>query len=620
MISTPHGSRSGSSAGPVLPPEQDEHHAFVMRCRLFGLVIVLLFTALISRLWYLQVVNGDDYRISAIANQARRIRSHAPRGAIVDRNGVVLATNRSRFAVYATPEIAKDPDELGRLASMLGTTGDDIKETIHETQQNPYDSLRIALDVPIGTITRIEENRPFLPGVSTEPEPVRWYPLGDLGAHLLGTMGRIDQNEYRDRKAAGYLSDDFLGKTGVEKAYEVYLHGTPGTTDVQIDAKGRRVRTVGADASSPGRTVVLTMDSGVQAAAERVFKEHSFTGAAVAINPQTGAVLSMVSAPEFSPGSFATGIRSADWKPLNSDPRHPLIDRAIDAMYPPGSTFKPVVAAAGLETGSITTHSTAYCPGSYHLGKARFGCWQVHGAVNFYSAMAESCDVFFYMAGQAIGPERIATFAKAFGLAEKTGIDLPGEDIGTIPSPSWKDKKYAKLGPEWSKWYGGDTLHMSIGQGYVLATPLQMARMCAAVGNGGAVLKPYVVDRVVDPQSGAVVFRQKTTVVRQVPVSAANMEAVRQAMLMTTNSGTGKVVKLRQVAVGSKTGSAQVHGQALTHGWFICFAPFDHPTIAIAAVVEHGGHGGSTAGKVARAMLDAYFHLQGGAVESARTD
>jgi len=587
---------------------------------MFGLVIVLLFTALISRLWYLQIVNGDDYRISALANQARRIRSHAPRGAIIDRNGVVLATNRSRFAVYTTPEIAKDPDELSRLAEMLGSTADDIKETIRETQQNPYDSLRIALDVPIETITRIEENRPFLPGVSTEPEPVRWYPLGNLGAHLLGTMGRINQEEYKKRRVSGYLSDDFLGKTGVEKAYEPYLHGTPGTTNVQIDAKGRRVRTIDSDASVPGKTVVLSMDARVQAAAERIYRENSFTGAAVAINPQTGAVLSMVSAPEFSPEKFATGIRSVDWKPLNTDPRHPLLDRTIDAMYPPGSTFKPIVAAAGLETGSITTHSTAYCPGSYHLGKARFGCWGVHGGVNFYTAMAQSCDVFFYIAGQTIGPERISTFAKAFGLAEKTGIDLPGENIGTIPSPTWKDKKYAKLGPEWAKWYGGDTLHMSIGQGYVLATPLQMARVCATVGNGGYVMKPYVVDHVADPENGKVVYRAEPTVVRQVPVSAANMEAVRRAMLTTTNSGTGKVVKFKEVAVGSKTGSAEVHGQALTHGWFICFAPYDHPTIAIAAIVEHGGHGGSTAGKVARAMLQSYFHLKGGAVENAKSD
>jgi penicillin-binding protein 2 len=358
----------------------------------------------------------------------------------------------------------------------------------------------------------------------------------------------------------------------------------------------------------------------VQEAAEQVFRENNFTGAAVAINPQTGAVLSMVSAPGFDPDKFATGIRSVDWKPLASDARHPLMNRTVDAMYPPGSTFKPVVAAAGLETHAITTATTAYCPGSYHLGKARFGCWQTHGGVNFYSAMAQSCDVFFYIAGQAIGSERMATYAKAFGMAEKTGVDLNSEDIGSIPSPTWKSKKYKRLGPDYAKWYGGDTLHMSIGQGYVLATPLQMARVCATIANGGDVLQPFVVQKVIDSESGKVVLQHDRTVIRHVPVSAANMNAVRQAMLATTNSGTGKIVKFKQVAVGSKTGSAEVHGQALTHGWFICFAPYDHPTIAIASVVEHGGHGAGTAGKVARAMLQAYFHTPLTGAESARSD
>lgn len=582
---------------------------FVWRSRMFGLTIVLLFATLITRLWFLQVVHGEDFRQAALANEARRIHSRAPRGAIIDRNGLIIATNRSRFAVYATPEVVKDQDELSQLASMLGETPDDIKETIKETQQNPYDPLRIALNVEMKTVTQIEENRPFLPGVSTQPEPVRWYPYGDLAAHLIGTMGRINPDEFKQRKADGYFSDDFLGKTGVERAYEKYLHGQPGGTDVQIDALGRRVRTLKTDESVPGNTVVLALDAKVQEAAENTFKLNKFTGAAVAINPQTGAVLSMVSAPAFDPDKFATGIRSADWKPLSSDPLHPLINRAIDAMYPPGSTFKPIVAAAGLQTQAISTHTTAFCPGSYHLGHARFGCWQTHGEVDFYSAMAKSCDVFFYIAGQAIGPERIALYAKAFGLAEKTGIDLPSEDIGSIPSPTWKANKYRKLGAEYAQWYGGDTLHMSIGQGYVLATPLQMARVCATVANGGDVLKPYVVERIVDSTTQAVLFQHPREVVRHVPVSAENMEQVRQAMLITTNEGTGRIVKFPQVAVGSKTGSAEVHGQALTHGWFICFAPYDHPTIAIAAVVEHGGHGASSAGKVARSMLQAYFHM-----------
>ncbi|MBV9849540.1 MAG: penicillin-binding protein 2 [Armatimonadetes bacterium] len=618
MITSPRPPRAPERRPP--PPPGDDRQAHVGRARAFGAGVALLFLALVARLWFLQIVHGADYRQAAEANQARRVRTRAPRGVIVDRHGSLLAANRSRFAVYATPDILKNPPVLRRLAGLIGDTPEDITQTIQDTEQNPYDPLRIALDVPLKTITQVEENRPFLPGVSTEPEPVRWYPKGALAAHLLGTMGRIDPDEYKRYKDAGYFSDDFLGKTGIECAYESYLHGTPGGTDVQIDARGRRVSTLDSQSAVPGATVTLALDARVQAAAERVFRERQFTGAAVALDPRTGATLAMVSAPAFDPDKFAIGIKPADWKPLNGSPAHPLLNRALDAMYPPGSTFKPVVAAACLQTGALTTHSTAYCPGVYHLGRAPFHCWQVHGAVDFYRAIAVSCDVFFYIAGQRIGPERLAQYAKSFGLAEKTGIDMPGEDIGSIPSPAWKARRYARYGPEYSQWYGGDTLHMAIGQGDVLVTPLQMARVTASLANGGDVLQPYVVQKVTDGGTGKVVFQNERAVVRHVPVSPANMEAVRRGMRLTVTNGTGRVVSFPQVAVAAKTGSAQMHGQAKTHGWFICFAPYNHPTIAIAAVVEHGGHGADSAGKVARAMLQAYFHLPATEEESARSD
>jgi penicillin-binding protein 2 len=389
---------------------------------------------------------------------------------------------------------------------------------------------------------------------------------------------------------------------------------------VQIDAHGRTVRVLDSEDAAPGGTVHLTLDAPTQAAAERVFREHHFIGAAVALDPRTGAVLALVSAPTFDPNKFATGITAKNWAPLHDGTSQPLIDRAIEAMYPPGSTFKPVVAAAGWQTGAITPSSGVYCPGSYHLGHARFGCWETHGAVDFTKAIAESCDVFFYVYGQKIGPDRLSYYAKQFGLAEKTGIDLANERHGAIPSPSWKAKRFRKLGPAFDQWFGGDTLHMSIGQGDVLTTPLQMARVTAAFANGGTVLKPYVVAKVTGGAAGVVEYQSTPTVIRHVPVSAANMERVRRAMRVTVTNGTGKVVNFRDVAVAAKTGSAQTHGNALTHGLFICFAPYNHPTIAIAAIVEHGGHGGTTAGVVARAMLQAYFHLKDTGAVSARSD
>jgi len=620
MIRTPPPLRRPEGPGQTPPSKRQEQRAASLRAFGFGLVIAALFLALLARLWYLQIAHGDDFREAAQANQSRHVRTPAPRGIITDRHGVLLAANRPRLALYATPDVAKNPVTLDRLSALLGIPADDIRQTILDTQQNPYDPLRIALDVPMETVTQIEENKPFLPGVSTQPEPVRWYPRGSLAAHLLGTTGRINDAEWKTKKAEGYDSDDFLGKTGIEAAYELYLRGKPGGIQVQIDAHGRTLRTLSAADPAPGGTLALTVDAAVQAAAERVFKEHNFIGAAVAINPQTGAVLAMASAPTFDPDKFAKGITASDWNPLHDNPNHPLINRAVDAMYPPGSTFKPVVACAGLETGAITTGSSVYCPGVYHLGRAKFGCWERHGETGFVKAIAQSCDVFFYIAGQKVGPDRLSYYSKQFGLAEKTGIDLGGEDIGSIPSPAWKAKRFSRLGAQYAKWFGGDTLHMSIGQGDVLTTPLQMARVAATLANGGKVLQPYTVEKITDGSSASLLYQGKPKLVRRVPISPAHMEAVRSAMRATVTSGTGRVVSFPGVAVAAKTGSAQTHGSAKTHGLFICFAPYNHPTIAIAAIVEHGGHGGDTAGKVARAMLLAHFHLKDTGEASARSD
>ena len=298
---------------PTLPPlgrpqtrqAADEQTVFINRTRAFGVVIVLLFMALVARLWFLQIAHGDDFRSAAAANQARRIRSRAPRGMITDCHGILLAANRSRFAVYATPDVAKDARVLGRLASLLHTTPDAIRLIIQQGQQNPYDPLRVASDIPMSIVSQVEESRPFLPGISTGPEPVRWYPKGMLAAHLLGTMGRINPDEWKTKRAVGYFADDFLGKTGVERQYEDVLHGTPGGTDVQIDARGQRVRTLDTASAVPGDTVTLALDSRVQAAAEQVLRTNHFTGAAVAIDPRTGGVLAMASNPSFDPNKFA---------------------------------------------------------------------------------------------------------------------------------------------------------------------------------------------------------------------------------------------------------------------------------------------------------------------------
>lgn len=591
------------------PPPPPNPDLPIWRARILGIFLALVFAGLISRLWYLQVAHGQDYVRAAAANHTRLLRVDAPRGAIVDCQGRILASNRSLFALYAQPSVAKDQVTLFHLAQLLGESPTDIQQVLKTEKKNDYDPIRIALDVPISLVTKIDEERPYLPGVSAEPEPVRWYPGNTLMGNTLGTLGRIDPEEYRKLQDDGYYPDDFVGKTGLEAEYEKYLHGSPGGTLLEIDARGREVKELGQQEAVPGDTVVLSVDKRVQEAAEETFRLHHFIGGAVAVNPQTGAVLAMATSPSIDPNMFATGIKSANWKVLNTDKEKPLLNRPVDALYPPGSTFKQVVAAAGLQSGAINIHSTADCTGELRMGRAVFHCWQDHGEVDFFRAIAVSCDVFFYEAGLKIGPATMSYYARQYPLACLTGIDLPHEMIGSIPSPDWKKKHFGKLGSDYSTWFPGDTLNMSIGQGYVLTTPLQMALVTATTANGGYVLRPYLMQRIVTADGRPVVESQKI-VLRRVAISAQNLAYVRQGMRDTVTSGTGHIVDFPNVAVAAKTGSAQYTGGSTTHGWFVAFAPYDHPTIACAAVVEHGGHGASSAGYVVRAMLQAYFGMK----------
>jgi penicillin-binding protein 2 len=577
---------------------------------MMGTFLFLTFLGLAGRLWFLQIAHGDDYQKMSEANHTRLLRDGAPRGLIEDRSGNIMASNRSQFAVFAEPSIVRDPATLNKLAAILNVSTADILKTLHDEKKNDYDPIRVALNVPIGLVTQIEEERPFLPGISTGPVPVRFYPNNGLMGNALGVLGRISPSEYRGLEDKGYFPDDFVGMTGIEEEYERYLHGQPGGRQLEIDSRGRQVKVLGYQDPVPGDTLKLTIDRKVQEAAENTFAAHNFVGGAVAINPQTGAVIAIASAPALNSNLFSTGISAKDWSGLLSNPNKPLLDRAVDSLYPPGSTFKQVTAAAGLQSGAITTHSTAYCTGTFMLGRKAFHCWQDHGEVDFFRAMAVSCDVFFYNVGLATGPERMSYYARQYPLAQHTGIDLPHEMIGSIPSPAWKLKHFAKEGKGYSSWFGGDTLNMSIGQGYVLTTPLQMALVTATTANGGDVLKPYIVEDAIDSTSHQTFMLHQRTVLRHIGISPQNISAVQTAMRDVTTNGTGAIVNFPNVAVASKTGSAQVHGNSKTHGWFVAYAPVDHPTIAIAAVVEQGGHGASSAGYVARAMLQAYFGMK----------
>jgi penicillin-binding protein 2 len=584
-----------------------------------GCILFVALVGLLSRLWYLQIAHGDQYSQMAQVNRIRLLKRPAPRGDIVDCAGHVLAASRSRYAIYAEPSVEHDPLVLKRLATLLGATSNDIAIAIAASKKNDYDLVQVALDVPIAVVTQIEEQRPYLPGISTAPEAVRWYPNGDRLGNVLGTVGRIDPEEVKANLSGGYSPNDFIGKTGLEEEYEQELRGTPGGTRVEIDAQGRMVRRVGDVDPIQGHTLELAVNDRVEAAAEQVFAEHHWTGAAAAVDPRTGAVIALTSSPSFDPNLFSSGISVANWNRLDSDPRKPMLNRAVDALYPPGSTFKQVVAAAGLQCGAVTTNTSIYCTGVFKLGRSKIHDWEVHGEVDFERAIAVSCDVYFYQLGLKMGADTLARYASQYPLAQKTGIDLPHESIGSMPSPEWKEKHFERLGPKYEEWFGGDTLNTSIGQGYVLVTPLQMALVTAATANGGYVLRPYLVSRILDSRTHAPVQVTQTVILRRVPIDPEYLSDVRDGMRECVTNGTGAVVDLPSVAVGAKTGSAQF-GTGPTHGWFVAFAPFDHPTIACAAVVEHGGHGGTSAGEVVRAMLEAYFNLQDTGERRVRTD
>ncbi|HEY3329442.1 MAG TPA: penicillin-binding protein 2 [Capsulimonadaceae bacterium] len=580
------------------------------RAQILGVLLTLPFLVLVGRLWYLQIAHGEEFLHDAQSNRTRILRVGAPRGLIYDADGVLLASNRPQFAVYAVPAVAKRPDVVRRIANLLDMTPTEVVDILESEKRNNYSPVRLALNVPMAVITRVEEDRPYLAGVSSAPEPVRWYPRTTLLANTLGSLARIDTDTYKLKRGMGYFPDDFIGKAGLERQYERELHGTPGGTLVEVKARGTDVVNLGQIDPIPGKTLRLTIKRDLQTTAEAVLKEHQWTGAAVAIDPNTGAVLAMASAPTYDPNAFATGINVDDWAKIRGNPEKPMINRSVDSLYPPGSTFKQVVAAAALEDHAVNLSTTYYCSGIYNYDKrSKFGCWAIHGPTDFYKAVADSCDVYFYHAGLSLGADEITRIASQYPLGKFTGIDLPHEMIGTIPNPTWKQHHFRKFSNAWRRWYPGDTINMSIGQGFVLTTPLQIALTTAATANGGDVYKPYLVDSIDDPISGLPVSKTVPTLLNHVPVKPENLDAVREGMRQCVTMGTGKIVNFKGLRVGAKTGSSQATGSKITHGWFVAFAPYDHPTIAVAAIVERGGHGGKSAGKVVRAMLQTYFKL-----------
>ncbi|MBO4548930.1 MAG: penicillin-binding protein 2 [Abditibacteriota bacterium] len=585
---------------------------FEIRSRIYWLAFVfaLVVAALGFRLWYLQIKEGRMLLEAANNNRIRIIRTKAPRGNILDARGIPIAQSKKLFIISAIPEkFENKPEELAEFCHILGISRQDYHEIVNNSSLPAGAPVRIAVDVPFSTIVTLGEHRMLFDGVVIENDFVRHYPRGRYFSHLTGYLREISGDSLKAAREQGkqYRMGDYVGVFGLEKYYEDQLRGVDGGQRIEVNAAGRVVKNLGQQQSVPGNTLHLTVDSRLQKAAWDALDGK--TGALAAVEPGTGRVLAMVSRPDFDPNIFVRGLKSSDWNKLVEDKEHPLINRAAGSVYPPGSTFKPLISASILQNKAASVYTTVVCPGYYRLGTYRKGCWTSHGRVDFSRAVSESCDVWFYAASVRLGIDKIYETSREFGLGLATGIDLPEEPsrdgkTGLVPDPDWLEEHAHR------KWMKGDTLNVSIGQGDVLASPLQMACAISCIANGGTLYRPYLLDRVTD-SSGAILCETKPEKRGSVSVSAQVLEQISAAMERTVSSGTGKAAAIPGVRIAGKTGSAQAAGGP-AHGWFVCFAPAEAPRIAIACIVERGSSGSGSAGPVVRAVLESFFDQKKG--------
>jgi penicillin-binding protein 2 len=590
------------------------------RRRIVGLCFgaAVMFFLLVCQLWYLQIVDTESLQERSENNRLRFVPIPAPRGDILDRNGKLLVSTAPSFSVAVAPQDVKNQQQLvDKLARYLNVDPKDIQYRWDRgrTKAQHY-PLVVAPNISRDQMELLEENSLGLDGVNIEANTVRAYPNGQLASHLLGYLGEISEAEFGSELYKGYNLGDYIGKSGIEKSLEGYLHGSDGGRHVEVDVHGRFLRIADERRAGVGNSVQLTIDLELQKVAERALGDQA--GAAVALEVNSGEVLAFASTPDFDPALFAGRIAPAKWKEFLEDPRHPLENKALRGMYPPGSTFKIITALAGLEEGLIDPHTTIHCPGYYQFGTKTFRCWRKkgHGQVELKKAIRESCDVYFYQLAQRLGVNRIAYYAKRSGLGAPLGVGLDNEKGGLIPTEEWKRKRFGE------KWYKGETLSVGIGQGYVLATPVQLAAMIASVANGGIVYQPRLVRRISD-SDGKVLQEFSPQVIRKTGIRPETYRLVREALLAVVNEpqGTGGMARLAEVAVAGKTGSSQVVKlrqdkgevpyQFRDHALFVAFAPYEKPEIAVAVLVEHGVHGGSAAAPIAGQMLRAYFEGKG---------
>jgi len=586
------------------------------RHRYFFIALAILFAFLLSRIYYLQITRGEELAQLAKNNRVRIRRVPASRGMILDQSKKILVDSRPSFQVSLVPEDILDAGQLiARVGQVLKLDPVELRSRItHQNNRRPFCPVLIKADISRQELAFLETHKMDLPGMVIDTVPRRSYNHHSLASHLLGYLGEIDHAELKEMASRGYRMGDFIGKDGVEKRWEAKLRGIDGGRQVEVDSVGREIQILSSVSSKPGHNVVLTIDLEVQETLEDLL--NGKIGAAVAMNPQSGRILAAASSPSFNPDLFASGIREKDWMRLLTTPFHPLQNKAVQGQYPPGSVFKIVTAIAGLEEGVITPDEILRCPGFHNLGTKTYRCWRKggHGAVNLRRAIVESCDVYFYQLALRLGIDTLARYARELGFGNVTGIQFGDEKPGLIPTTEWKRKKYGE------PWFQGETLVSGIGQGAILVTPIQMATMISAIANGGTFYRPQVVLRVEDVH-GHVIEEYPSTVTRRLSVSQKNLELIREALrgVVDDPRGTGKTARIKDVPVCGKTGTAQVVKLELyeetkdeeeipiqhrDHAWFVAYAPATNPSVAVAVLIQHGGHGATAAAPVARKIIE----------------
>src|ERR1700748_3470720 len=572
--------------------------------------------ALGAGLWRLQVIGASNYRVLAEQNRIRKVPILAPRGKLFDRDGRLLVDNYPSVSCFLVREPGRDlRADFPLISRGLHLTTEQLEAVLkHYVLAPKYQPIPLKQDITPDELEFIESHRDELPELETIDEQRRLYPKNGFAANLIGYVGEVSDERLNDPRYAYYEPGDVVGKSGVEQSYDQLLRGQDGSQDIIVDSHGREVGILGSEPAVPGQGLKLTIDLDIQKAAEAAMGDRN--GAIIAINPHTGAVLALVSRPSFDPNDFSVRVSREEWNKLVTDPRHPLLDKAIQAQLAPGSTFKIIMSLAGLED-NVAQNLKVNCTGGATFYGRFFACDKRHGPVDILHAIPMSCDTYSYTLAERLGIEKIAYWAHKVGIGQKTGIDLPGEVSGIMPSEEWKMKTFHE------KWYAGEVISVGIGQGAVAISPIQLVRAIAGIASGGVLKRPHVVE----PDQLPADFRQAIydsypgSGDVTIPISPAVWETITEGMALTTNSGTAVASHLENIDFAGKTGTAQVvnhsagmkslgTGAERANAWFVGIAPRRNPDIAVVVLVEHGGWGGEASATLAARVIHAFVDKQ----------